>query len=165
MRTVAFHVDGVPVPKGSLVRMPNGAMLPAGGKDSRIRVATWREDVRAAAKEAMGSDSLLAGALRVMIDCTVPYPHSLIPKYKLGWWPCIKKPDVDKLARGVLDHLTGIVWVDDAQVCWLTINKSYAWDDRPGAEIVIDELPEESLRTMGTVQTALRQMLSQDGHE
>jgi len=160
--TVSFHVDGIPVPKGSLTRMPNGAMLPAGTAASRVRVATWREDVRAAARDAMDDADLMSGALRVMIDVTLPYPHSSIPKYKLGWMPAIKKPDIDKLARSVLDHLTGIVWKDDAQVICLAINKSYAWDDRPGAHITVDELEEVTLRNLGTAQTALRQMIAQE---
>ena len=156
MNGVTFHVDGIPVPKGSLVRMPNGAMLPAGGKESRIRASTWREDVRAEARAAMGDDDLFRGALRVMIDVTLPYPKSSIRKYQHGWWPDIKKPDVDKLARGVLDHLTGIVWVDDAQVINLAISKGYAWDDRPGADIVIDEVPEETLRRIADTQAFIR---------
>ena len=162
MRSLTFKVLGVPTPKGSVTRMPNGAMLPGSSKGQRIKQNVWRADVRAAATEAMGDDPLMAGALRVMIDCTLPYPHSSLPKYKLGWWPALKQPDVDKLARGVLDHLTGIVWVDDAQVISLSINKAYAWDDKPSAHVIIDELSEVSLRMLGGSQTAIRQMLSQE---
>lgn len=163
--TVSFHVAGVPVPKGSMTRMPNGAMLPAGGKQSRINAATWRQDVRAAAAEAMGEDELLAGAIRMMIDVTLPYPHSTIRKWQVGWWPAKKKPDIDKLARGVLDHLTGVVWCDDSQVICLAINKWYAWDDKPGADIVIDELPEETLRQMAGTQSVIRHLLRSGHHE
>lgn len=161
MRSLSFQVDGVPVPKGSLTRMPNGAMLPAGTAQSRVRYGVWRIDLRAAAKGAMGDENLMTGALRVMIDCKLPYPKSLIRKWQMGWWPAKKKPDVDKLARGVLDHLKGIAWVDDSQVCWLTVNKRYAWDDKPGAAITIDEMPDDVLRELGEMTQKVEGMLNE----
>lgn len=36
------------------------------------------------------------------------------------------RPDDDKLARPVLDALTGVVWKDDGQVCGLSVDKWYA---------------------------------------
>lgn len=39
------------------------------------------------------------------------------------------KPDVDKLARAVLDCATGIIWRDDAQVASLSIEKQYTQSD------------------------------------
>jgi Holliday junction resolvase RusA-like endonuclease len=38
----------------------------------------------------------------------------------------IVMPDTDKLARGTLDALTGVVWKDDALIVGLTLNKRYA---------------------------------------
>jgi len=161
MNTLSIHVDGVPMPKGRLSRMPNGAMLPAGTAKSRAAVGAWRQDVRAAAKDAMGERPVMTGALRVQVDCTLPYPHSSIPKYRLGWAPAIKKPDIDKLVRGVLDHLTGIVWADDAQVCFLMVNKSYAWDDRPGAYIIVSEMNDDYLRELGEQTRVIRGALNE----
>ncbi len=45
------------------------------------------------------------------------------------------KPDVDNLAKGIKDALTGMIWRDDAQVVSLTVRKFYAVD--PRAEITI----------------------------
>ena len=36
--------------------------------------------------------------------------------------------DIDKLCRGVLDALTGVVFADDAQVVRLTAGKNYGGD-------------------------------------
>ena len=36
------------------------------------------------------------------------------------------KPDVDKLARAVLDAMTGVVFRDDAQVVKLEVEKQYS---------------------------------------
>lgn len=60
------------------------------------------------------------------------------PPYPMG------KPDVDKLARLILDALTGIAWKDDAQVVKLTVGKSYttsapagSWPGNQGEGVLI----------------------------
>jgi len=52
-------------------------------------------------------------------------------------WPT-SKPDVDKLARHVLDVLTGSLWKDDSQVAELSLRKTYAKPGNEGALIVAD---------------------------
>jgi hypothetical protein len=42
--------------------------------------------------------------------------------------------------RAILDPMKGIVFADDSQVVFCTVNKTYAWNDRPGAYVVIDFL-------------------------
>ena len=70
------------------------------------------------------------------------------------------KPDVDKLSRSVLDALTGIVWVDDAQVVDKTVRKRYAETDRMEVTIhlhpdqVASDLPPE-LRVRGPMESEL----------
>lgn len=55
----------------------------------------------------------------------------------------IVKPDLDKLARAVGDALTGIVWVDDAQVVGMSVTKDYSdWFSpplRPGAYVTVQQ--------------------------
>jgi Holliday junction resolvase RusA-like endonuclease len=47
-------------------------------------------------------------------------------------------PDLDKLVRGVGDALTyGEAWGDDSQVVSMVVEKVYADDRAPGAEIEI----------------------------
>jgi Holliday junction resolvase RusA-like endonuclease len=48
----------------------------------------------------------------------------------------IKKPDIDNLAKTVLDSLNGIAYHDDAQVCKCSIEKYYS--DRPRIEVLIE---------------------------
>lgn len=54
-------------------------------------------------------------------------------------WPYpTKVPDIDKLLRAVLDSLTHVVYVDDAQVIEVMASKRFAsTPDRMGAEITI----------------------------
>lgn len=128
--------------------MPNGAMLPAGTRASRAKGENWRNDCRYAAIAAMGERQPFGGCIRILCEFQLPYPRS-IPKYKWGWFPCIKQPDVDKLQRSLFDALTGIVWADDSQVSFVTANKVYAWNDRPGAIVVVDFMSEEALMNIG----------------
>ena len=39
------------------------------------------------------------------------------------------KPDVDNIAKAIMDALTSVVWKDDAQVCSLTVTKEYSNSD------------------------------------
>ena len=159
MESITFHVAGIPMPKGSTTRMPNGAMLPSGTDASRKRMANWRTDIRHAALEAMGETDPSRGPIRLMCEFQLPYPVSSIRKYQLGWWPHIKQPDVDKLLRMLLDALTGIVWADDSQACFVTCNKVYAWNDRPGAHIIIDFLTDEYMQELGIRQRNVANVL------
>lgn len=55
--------------------------------------------------------------------------------------PAITPPDVDKLARAVLDALTGVAWVDDAQVVDLHPRKRIAEPiEVAGVHITIERL-------------------------
>lgn len=159
MESVTFKVSGLPMPKGSFTRMPNGAMLPAGTTESRKKVANWRTDIRTAASEAMGDLQPSRNAIKIMVEFRLPYPKSIIRKWQFGWWPNTKQPDIDKLLRMLFDALTGIVWVDDSQVTHVMCNKFYAWNDKPGAIAVVDFLDEEWLQGLATAQRAVENVM------
>lgn len=148
MESISFFVHGIPTPKGSLTRMPNGAMVPAGTAESRRRFANWRDDVKLATIDAMGDLEPWAGPVRLMVEFALPYPRSSMRKYQLGWLGHTKKPDVDKLLRAVCDPMKGIAWHDDSQVCFATINKVYAWDGRTGARIMVDFLDDAYMHSL-----------------
>ena len=45
------------------------------------------------------------------------------------------KPDVDNIAKAVLDALNGVIWVDDKQVVELTVKKYYGTSNEIQIEI------------------------------
>ena len=159
MNTISFACEGFPVPKGSFTPVGNGRFRPAGNPD---KINAWRNDVRFAAKLAMDGRAPFTGAIRLSVDFALPYPHSLIRKYQFGWYPPIKKPDMDKLLRSVCDHLTGIAWADDSQVCYCTMNKSYAWDDVPGAYIEVTEMDDDWLKRYGSTRSLIKQVIADE---
>jgi Holliday junction resolvase RusA-like endonuclease len=51
------------------------------------------------------------------------------------------KPDRDNLEKALLDALTGLLWIDDAQVCAGEPRKRYtAPGESPGAVVVVELL-------------------------
>ena len=138
-----IQVRGLPAPQGSKRHVGNGRMV-----EMSKAVGPWREAVRAETQRAMDLESWppLVGAVYVKLTFQMTRPKS---HYRTGrnaallrdgapGWPA-GKPDVDKLARAVLDGLTaGGAWKDDSQVVWLIAEKLYA--AAPGCRITVKTL-------------------------
>lgn len=118
-RGLTLWVDGVPVPQGSkAARVVNGrAQLFDHGSS---QLAGWRKAVRAEATVWWGGRSPMVDAVAVQLRFVTMRPASA----RRRQWPGVR-PDVDKLARAVLDALTGVVWADDSQVVRLLATKEY----------------------------------------
>lgn len=138
-----------------MTRMPNGAMVPAGTRASRDRKDNWRDDVRNASLLAMDGMNPFPGPVRMIADFVMPYPTSSIRKYQFGWLAHVKKPDIDKLCRALLDPMKGIIWLDDSQVCFAIISKTYAWDGRTGARIIVDFLDDAYMQDFAASRSAI----------
>jgi crossover junction endodeoxyribonuclease RusA len=135
-RTVTFRVVGTPQPKGSTkAYVPKSwvqAAAAAGTSPRAVvtndnpRSKTWEQLVRDTAQRAAPA-TMFMGPILIAIVFRLPRPRSL-PKYTAH---CTKRPDVDKLARGVLDALTGVYYADDNAVVELRVRKVYARDASP----------------------------------
>lgn len=158
MTELAITVYGVPGPQGSKRHVGNGVMV-----ESSKKVKPWREDVRAAAIDAMAlftepfNDDQIRAAfdrldkqpLTVRIIFTLPRPkghygtgrNTHHVKDSAPCYPAVK-PDLDKLIRSTLDALGSAgVYGDDSQIVRVVAEKVYAGEDgaldRPGAHIRI----------------------------
>lgn len=84
----------------------------------------------------------LEGNLSAKIVCYFPIPSSLSKKKKAEMLTervyYNHKPDLDNLAKIILDSLNGIAFDDDKQVVRLEVEKYYS--DRPRAEIWLTEI-------------------------
>ena len=123
---------------GSIVTRANGVPI-INVTDDNKKSRGFKQDVAAAAR-AVYDGPLLDGALDVLMiffrsrlkghlrtDGSVK-PSAMDAKP-------ISKPDVLKLARGVEDALTGVVWRDDAQIVDERIRKVYGEPARVEIEI------------------------------
>lgn len=130
--TVGFTVYGVARPKGSTrAFMRPGMKFPVVTSDNRS-VRGWEESVRAAIQQH-AAGQFFQGPLTVRIAFYLPKPKSMAKRVTSH----VKKPDLDKLARGSLDAMKGVLWNDDSQVVALHVTKQYA-ADQPQACIEVE---------------------------
>jgi Holliday junction resolvase RusA-like endonuclease len=101
----------------------------------------YEAEIARLAEKAMGELQLLA----TPISLRVVAHHAIPPS-----WPKRKqllamdgeiipgKPDLDNVAKAVLDALNGVVYVDDKQVIKLVAEKKYSLD--PRVEVYVHEV-------------------------
>lgn len=126
---ITFFVPGRPAPQGSKRHVGRGVMV-----ESSTEVGPWRERVALAAHNAMAGQPLRDDPATVMLKFVLPRPKST-PKLKPF---AVKRPDLDKLVRAVLDAITGVIIVDDSQVITLFATKELADpDQQPGVHVEV----------------------------
>lgn len=126
---LAFTVRGKPAPQGSKRHIGRGRVI-----ESSKAVGPWRDLVAAETRRAWGFHEPLTGPVAVALTFWFARPQSHFgrgrnsqalkpgaPVFPAGY------PDIDKLARAVLDGITtGRAIGDDGQVVELTASKHYA---------------------------------------
>jgi Holliday junction resolvase RusA-like endonuclease len=136
--TVMFTVHGTPMPAGSKRAFFRGgrAVVVDANKKSR----PWKDQVAQVAGDVMAGHELLRGPLELRLTFFVRRPkahfgkngvRAAAPEYPIG------RPDVLKLARGVEDALSGVLYADDAQVVEEILAKRYGTER---VEIEVREL-------------------------
>lgn len=144
---LTFTVYGVAQPKGNMraIHIP-GMKFPIVTETNRS-VKSWSQLVAEGANRAIGQlppgeRGLLLGPVRLTIGFFLPCPKKFQPKRRRGIPVAhLTAPDLDKLARGIGDSLTKVVYRDDAQVVEAVIGKFYAG---------VDELPHVNIRVEPT---------------
>ena len=103
----------------------------------------FKSTVRMAAQKVYTGPPL-TGALRV--DCEFVFPRTRAQIWKRKPMPRmhhVKKPDRDNLDKAVCDALTGLLWVDDCQVCDGRVQKWIAsGDEQPHVTITVTPIIE-----------------------
>jgi crossover junction endodeoxyribonuclease RusA len=135
-QVITFTVYGIAQPQGSTrAFMPKGAKFPIITSDNK-KLKPWRQEIAGTALQAMQSGGLAryVGPVRLEARFIFSRPKSAKKdaKHKMT------RPDVDKLARGLMDALTGIAYVDDSQVTVVWVCKLYGEDNR--TEVTIESV-------------------------
>ena len=134
MPTITFRVVGVPAPQGSKSYRGHSAAGHAILSESSKKVKPWRQDVAAAATQAMYDRETMTGPVCAAFTFFLQRPKSAAKKRRHP----DRKPDLDKLVRSTMDALvTAGVMHDDAQVIWISAAKEYALGDPLGARISV----------------------------
>lgn len=142
--TFQLTVIGAAQPAGSKRAFVNKKTGRAAVVDANPKSKDWKGEVAKRAGEVW-TDELLHGPLEVTFTFYRPRPASHYGtgrnagkvKGSAPRFPTTR-PDVLKLARGVEDALTGVIWRDDAQIVTETLLKQ--WGNPPRVEIEIEEL-------------------------
>lgn len=119
MNPLTFSVVGIAKPKGSA-----RAFVPKGWTRAIVTSANkgvkgWEESIRAALQQ-YAAGVFFHGPITVRVVFELPKPKK--PKAPEH----LTKPDLDKLVRGSLDAMKGVLWNDDSQVTNITASKRYA---------------------------------------
>lgn len=129
MTAVTFFVAGIPVPQGSKTAYVVGKRAVLTDANKKL-LKPWRAEVTRIARASWLDRAQLDGAIDVHAIFVFERPKSV---KRLA--PSVK-PDVDKLARALLDGVTDSgIWKDDSQVTRLEVEKVYG--AAPGAHVVI----------------------------
>jgi len=125
---IAFDVPGVAVTQGShrigWTKRGRAVVVPDQGS---ARLREYRSRVRQAARAALWNDRgafPMAGPVRLEVVFERRFPKRLRSAHPAT------RPDLDKLARAVLDALSGVLYRDDGQVVELVLSKLWATDPR-----------------------------------
>ena len=79
-------------------------------------IAPYKQQIAIEARKFFNQP--LFGPVRLVVQCYLPRPKAKVWKTKpmpREWHT--SKPDIDNLAKAIMDALNGIAWNDDAQVC------------------------------------------------
>ncbi len=135
-RVVHFLVHGIPATKGSFRAVNDKNSGRAIMKPHMPGTAKWAARVAAVA-ENHAPEPRLGGPLSAQLLFWMQRPESA-PKRRRTW-PLGRTSDLDKLARNVLDALTGPVFADDGQIVLLVLQKDYS-SEMFGVEITVAEI-------------------------
>lgn len=129
--TRTIRVNGTPIPQGSKNHVGNGRLI-----ESAAGLPHWRALIANTAHAA--HRGLMTAPYAVDLEFVMPRPKST-PKNR-PTPPAIKRPDIDKLERAVLDALTDVWFADDAQVIEVHKTKRIAeHGEQPGVTITARE--------------------------
>ena len=129
---IKFFVHGIPKPKA------RARVTKKGHAYTPDTTASWEQSVLIQALEHK-PDHPWDEPIGVGLEFNLPRPKSLSKKRQ---WPSVK-PDLDNLAKSILDALNGVYYTDDGRICEVVLRKKYS--PNPGVEInlwKIDEPPE-----------------------
>lgn len=125
-------IPGIPRPQGSKKSLGPRRMV-----ESSVHVGPWRERVAWFSAQALVGAAPIERLVPVVtsVEFVMPRPLSA-PKRSTP--PAIRQPDLDKCLRAINDALTGIAWVDDAQVVRTITEKRIAEiDEASGVRIQV----------------------------
>lgn len=133
--TYEITIPGTPVAKGRPRVGRYGTYTPK-------KTATYESYVQYCWAAEYGAQPPSEWPLEVNVIFYMPIPKSATKRVRAeitqGIVKHTKKPDLDNMAKAVLDALNGLAYKDDSQIYSLTLYKTY--DDTPCTTVTIKEV-------------------------
>jgi Holliday junction resolvase RusA-like endonuclease len=150
---LSFDVLGIPAPQGSKRGFYNKHTGRVAMVESSKKVRPWRQDVAAAAEQAIEECGWEHRGMPVRVTVEFFFPrtkghfgtgrNSHLLKPSAPFWPAVR-PDIDKAARSTFDALGNAgCFADDARIVETRLTKRYADRNRPGARITVELLTQD----------------------
>ena len=135
MKAITFSVAGDPVPQPR-ARITTRGKFAHAYTPKKHPINNYRNEISVAAIAAMGDAEPASEPVSVVIDAVFARPKSHMTKRGVKpTAPKLPRPDCDNIAKGVLDALALIVWLDDTLVQRLVVEKSYGDEARTTVRI------------------------------
>ena len=135
---VCFDIEGNPVPKGRPRFRRTKTFITT---YTPKKTLDFEDQVKKASQESMGNVEPLETPIAVYLYFRLPIPQSYSKKATeaclKGSQRHVKRPDLDNLAKSVLDGMNGIVFKDDSQITSLHCTKVYS--NVAGVNILVKE--------------------------
>jgi Holliday junction resolvase RusA-like endonuclease len=137
IKFIKFTVPGEPKGKGRPKFSRQGKFVKTYTPETTVNYENWVKICFLEAKQ-----SKLAGELKAEINCYFGIPSSYSKMKKEDAYNGIlrptKKPDIDNIAKIILDSLNGLAYDDDKNIVSCQIDKWF--DSNPRVEIYIYEV-------------------------
>lgn len=152
MKQIVFTVPGTPVAKG---RAKSSSRIGV-GQNGQQRVFTrhytpekterYENLVRLAAQTAMGGAEPFEQPVSLTVAIYLPIPQSWSKKKqekaRAGLVGATKKPDLSNVVKAIEDGMNGVVYVDDARIIDVVLQKRYA--SAPRVDVIVRALDLEA---------------------
>ncbi|RKR46287.1 RusA family crossover junction endodeoxyribonuclease [Paraburkholderia sp. BL17N1] len=131
MNQIIFSVPGTPVAKGRAKFARRGNFVTAYTPKETVQ---YENLVRLAAQEAMAGADPFDRPIALTVAIYLPIPQSWSKKKqekaRTGAVGATKKPDADNVLKALKDGMNGVVYVDDARITDVVLQKRYALSPR-----------------------------------
>lgn len=150
MGTFAFRIETTPIAqprqRHRLVKHRGGKVSIQNFTPKSAPVTDFKRKVAWAIRDAYDGPPL-EDPVQVDVTFVMPRPTRLIWKTRdmpRQWHTA--RPDRDNLEKSLYDALSGLLWVDDSQICAGKVEKVIAaGDERPHVDLLVKTLSKDSM--------------------
>lgn len=106
-----------------------------------LRYLNYKQEIAYRLHQSFYTPRTDAVSIKVTFYMPIPQSWSKRKRSASDGMPCMVKPDIDNMIKGVFDAANGVIWKDDNQVVKVESQKIYSF--APGIEIQVEAISSE----------------------